>query len=88
MYQFVFVIVGTVSLILLGLQILMMIRALLSWFPPEEDNAFLRFVFFVTEIVVLPLRVLFDRLGWFEGMPIDMAFLISFLSLSILRLFL
>ena len=88
MYLMIYVIAATISLALSALQLLMFIRAILSWFPVNEDSAFLRFVYMVTEPVILPVRILLDRFGWFEGMPIDMAFLITFLLLSMIRMFL
>ncbi len=88
MYQLIYVIAKTISLALSALQLLMFIRAILSWFPVNEDSAFLRFVYMVTEPVILPVRILLDKFGWFEGMPIDMSFLITFLLLSMIRMFL
>ena len=88
MYQLIYVIAATISLALSALQLLMFIRAILSWFPVNEDSVFLRFVYMVTEPVILPVRILLDKFGWFEGMPIDMAFLITFLLLSMIRMFL
>ncbi len=88
MYQLIYVITATISLLLSGIQLLMLIRAILSWFPVNEDSNFLRFVYMTTEPVILPVRLLLDRFGLFEGMPIDMAFFITFILLSMLRMFL
>ncbi len=88
MYQLVYVITATLSLILAALQLLMVIRAVTSWFPIEEDNAFMRFVYFVTEPVIMPVRAVLDRFGLFEGFPLDMGFFFTFMLLSILSMFL
>lgn len=88
MFQLIYVITQTVSVLLSAVQLLMLIRAIMSWFPVDEDSAFLRFVYAMTEPIILPLRLLFERFGWFEGMPIDMPFFITFMLLSFLRLFL
>lgn len=85
LYQITYVIVQTVSVLLSVLQMIMLVRAILSWFPIDEDSSILRFVMLVTEPVILPVRTLFDRFGWFEGMPIDMSFFVTFLLLSLLR---
>lgn len=84
----IYVITQTVSVLLSAVQLLMLIRAIMSWFPVDEDSAFLRFVYTTTEPIILPLRLLFERFGWFEGMPIDMPFFVTFMLLSFLSMFL
>ena len=88
MYQFVYVIVSTVRIIIAVLQFLMLARAILSWLPIEDDNPIVSFLYGVTEPVIMPVRVVLDRLGLFEGMPIDMSFFITFILLSVLEMFL
>ena len=87
MYQLIYVITATLSLMISALQLLMLIRAIMSWFPVDEDSAFMRFVFMATEPVIMPVRLLFSHFGWFEGLPIDMSFFVTFLLLSILGMF-
>ena len=36
----------------------------------------------------MPVRALLDYFGWFEGLPIDMAFMITFILLSIVEMLL
>ena len=88
MYQFVYVIVSTVRIIIAVLQFLMLARAILSWRPIEDDNPIVSFLYGVTEPVIMPVRAVLDRLGLFEGMPIDMSFFITFILLSVLEMFL
>ncbi len=66
------------------LEICMLIRAVLSWFPIRDDNPILSFVHMVTEPIVAPVRALFERMGWFRNLPIDISFFVSFLLLSML----
>lgn len=73
---------GTVSALLSAVQLCMLIRAVLSWFPIQRDHPILRFVCMVTEPLVAPIRALFDRMGWFRNFPIDLSFLVAFLLLS------
>ncbi len=42
------------------------------------------FLFGVTEPFIVPVRALCDRFGWFEGLPIDMPFFLTFILLSVL----
>jgi len=87
LYQLIYVLTATISLLLSAIQLLMLIRAIMSWFPIDEDSVFLRFVFLATEPVIMPVRLFMNRLGLFEGMPIDMSFFITFMLLSILLAF-
>ena len=88
MYQIVYVVVATVRVLLVALQFLMMARAIISWLPVNEDNPIVVFLYSVTEPVIMPVRSVIERFGWFEGLPIDMSFLITFMLLSILQMFL
>ena len=77
-------IVATVVVSLLTvIQFAMMIRAILSWFP-MDDNAFTNFLYGLTEPVIYPVRALFVRMNWFQQTPLDMSFLVTFLLLSVL----
>ena len=66
------------------LHLAMLVRALLSWIDPMQEWRISSFLFMVTEPVILPIRRLFERKRWFEGMPIDMPFMITFLLLFVL----
>ena len=76
-------VIGIGKALLWVLQICMLLRAVLSWFPLKEDNPFLGFVTMVTEPIVAPVRNLFDRFGWFEDLPIDMAFFTAYILLAL-----
>ncbi len=88
MYQVLYVIATTVSYLITVIQFLMFARAILSWLPIDEDNPIVNFLYAVTEPVIMPVRVVIERFGWFEGMPIDMSFFITFILLSILEMML
>lgn len=78
---------GTVCLLLSAIQLAMMVRAILSWFP-IEPNKLTHFLDVVTEPVIYPIRKLFEKMNWFQNIPIDMSFMVTFMILSILLLFL
>jgi YggT family protein len=82
--QIAYVLTTTVRILLIALQLLMLGRAILSWLPLEEENPVENFLFTLTEPVIAPVRALIDRFGWFEGLPIDMSFFITFILLSVL----
>ena len=81
------VIRGTVCVLLSAIQLAMTARAILSWFP-IEPNKLTQFLDIVTEPVVYPIRKLFEKMNWFQNIPIDMSFMATFMILSILLLFL
>ena len=70
------------------LDIAMLIRAILSWFPAADESRFLDLVYTITEPVILPFRQLFHKLNWFSGVPLDMAFLFANFFLLIVTLWL
>lgn len=78
---------GTVCVLLSAIQLAMTARAILSWFP-IEPNKFITFLNIATEPVVYPIRKLFEKMNWFQNIPLDMSFMTSFVIISILLLIL
>ena len=81
---FITIFAGTAQALLLVLEICMLLRAILSWFPIRDDNPILSFVAMVTEPIIVPFRALFERLGWFQNSPLDVSFFVAYLLLTIL----
>ncbi|MBQ9783630.1 MAG: YggT family protein [Clostridia bacterium] len=77
------IVANVVVLLLSAIQIAMLLRAILSWFP-IDSNRFIDFLYGVTEPFIYPFRVLFHRLNWFQDMPLDMAFMAANLTLILL----
>ena len=86
MAVFVYILKQTVMGFLMFLQIAMMVRAILSWFPIE--NRIVDIVYAVTEPFIYPFRRLFEKLNWFQGFPLDMAFMASYIAINILSILL
>jgi uncharacterized protein YggT (Ycf19 family) len=82
MSLFVALLRGTVQALLSVVQLCFLVRALLSWFPIREDNPFLTLTAMVTDPFIMPVRALFDRFGWFQNLPIDVSFFVSFLLVN------
>ena len=80
----------TVILLIDTVQLLMLIRAILSWFPPADGRGGVirNFVYTVSEFFVAPVRAFLDRFDWVRRTPIDISFLVTFLLLSFLQTFL
>lgn len=87
MTQVLQIIAQVVVLLLSALQLAMLLRAILSWFP-MDSNKFVDFLYGVTEPFIYPFRALFQRLNWFQEMPIDMAFMAANLVIILLLLIL
>lgn len=73
------------SIFIYGMQIAMLIRAILSWIP-MDSNKFTDFIHIVTEPIIVPFRVLFDKMNWFSGLPIDMSFSAAVIALLLLSI--
>ena len=71
--------------ILSGLDFAMLGRAILSWIDPMGDGPLASFLYAITEPIIMPFRKLFDKLNWFVGSPLDMAFLFAMVSIMILQ---
>ncbi len=81
-------IVSTVVVLLLSaVQLAMLLRAILSWFI-MDSNRFTDFLYGITEPFIYPVRLLFERLGWFQNLPIDISFMVTYLLLSLVTIFL
>ena len=74
----------TVALLLDVLQFMMFARAIVSWFPNLSETKLGEFLYTVTEWVILPMRTLFDKLGWGNEMIIDLPFFATFILLSVI----
>jgi uncharacterized protein YggT (Ycf19 family) len=82
---FIYVLVSTLSLLIDGILLVMTITAILSWFPAGSDSKFQRVMFAMVEPVLMPMRVLFAHMGWFQGLPIDMSFMATCLVLVLMQ---
>lgn len=76
-----------VVVFLMAMELAMLIRAIMSWFP-GDSNRFEEFLYAITEPLIMPYRKLFTKLNWFTGLPIDIAFFATYLTLTLLVFFL
>lgn len=80
------IIKNIVIILLTVVQFAMLARAILSWFP--IDNKFVDFLHAITEPFIVPVRLLFEKMNWFTGLPIDVSFFVTYLIISIVLIFL
>ena len=78
--------IGEVLVILISIiEILLFVRAMLSWFPGANENKFGDIVHQLTEPVIVPFRRLISRSSIANVSMIDLAFIVTFLMLEILK---
>lgn len=78
--------IKNIAIALLGvIDFAMFGRAILSWIDPMADGPLASFLYAVTEPIILPFRKLFQKLNWFAGSPLDMAFFFAMISIIILQ---
>lgn len=70
------------------IMLMMTTRAILSLLYDEGDieNKLYNVMVNVTEVAIAPVRYIFHRLDWFQNTPIDMAFLVAYLILSLITM--
>ena len=82
----VFFLKSFVNVIISLLQIAMFARAILSWFiDPMNEGGIVAFLTALTEPIIIPVRALCAKMHWFEGMPLDVPFLITVLLLAMIQ---
>ena len=79
-------VLGTILTSVVIVSIAMLIRALLSWFPMDENGKLTTFFYYITEPLIMPMRLIFDRFGWGRSSPMDLPFLVTSLELMLLYL--
>jgi uncharacterized protein YggT (Ycf19 family) len=77
--------VNFVDLVLGAVLFAMLIRAILSLIMMGEESRFSMLLFYFTEPFILPVRKILERLGWFQGMPIDVSFFLTTVLLGMIQ---
>lgn len=88
MTSILYILAKTVGLLLTAMQFLMMLRAIISWLPVDEDSNLVNFLYAMTEPLIIPIRSLLSHFDGINDLPIDISFFISFMLLSIIRILL
>lgn len=76
-----------VIVFLTAVQFAMLGRAILSWFPMASGKIS-DFLYSVTEPFIYPVRMLFEKMNWFSGLPIDISFLVTYMLITVVLIFL
>ena len=73
------------KLILSLFELLLFVRAILSWFPINRSGALNQFLEYTTEPVLTPIRSLLYRSSTLRNFPIDFSYIAAFLLIQILN---
>ena len=71
----------TVLVFLEVLGIAFFVRAILSWFDPMGEWRVSGFLYVLTEPITVPVRILCERMNWFQGVPMDIPYTLTWLLL-------
>lgn len=63
----------------------MLLRAVCSIFIMDDDNPIANFLYYATEPLVYPLRLLFEKLGVLEGFMLDIPFIATMFVIIMLQ---
>ncbi len=66
-----------------AITLLLLVRAVMSWVVRDTSHPLARFIYQMTEPILLPMRTLFYRMG-LMNMGIDLSFLATFLLINYL----
>ena len=85
LYVLFAVLIGVIETVTL----LMLIRAILSWFPvADRSSKLMSFLYMVTDAVLYPVRRFLDRFESLKSSPIDISFIVTYLLLHTVQAFL
>jgi YggT family protein len=82
---FILIIVELVQIALTVLQLCMIVRAVMSWLPFDNESTLYRFVCSLTEPIILPVRSLLERSSVVQSMPLDISFLVTMILLTVIQ---
>ena len=82
MNEFTLFFCQSVDLFLQAIFWLYLIRCVLNFIGADEGSPLMFFAITMTEVFILPVRILFDNLGWSDDMIIDIPGLLTMLVLS------
>lgn len=84
-YPIYFVLVSFALTFIDVLMLAMTVRAIIGWFY-DGDGIIVRFLYVVTEPVLMPIRMLFEKMNWFQDSPIDVSYGCTYIVLIVLQM--
>ena len=84
-YPIYFVLVSFALTFINVLMLAMTVRAIIGWFY-DGDGIIVRFLYVVTEPALMPIRMLFEKMNWFQDSPIDVSYGCTYIVLIVLQM--
>ena len=79
-------VLANVAYYLLGaIEIMLFLRAILSWFMNEEESQFMFVLVGMTEPVLIPFRALLSRSERMQSIPIDFSLTFAMITVILLQ---
>ena len=82
------IVVGIVSITISVLELLIMARVVVSWFPIDEEGPILNFLYLATETFLAPIRAVLERIRSLNDLPLDLAPFFAVMILMIIKILL
>ena len=82
---FLYLVVSLVDSFLSLIILAMLVRSIMSWFMMDGESKIYIFLCTITEPFIYPIRALFERMNWFQGMPIDVSFFCTAILLLLVQ---
>ncbi|MBE6987724.1 MAG: YggT family protein [Ruminococcaceae bacterium] len=79
---------NTASSMLAIFEYLLMFRAIMSWFPQIQGSRLYDFICGITEPLLMPFRKLLQNVDALRGFPIDISFMLAFMTIIFLEILL
>ncbi|MDI9482367.1 MAG: YggT family protein [Bacillota bacterium] len=67
------------------IEILILVRIIMSWIPFRKQNAFIVFIHSVTEPILGPIRELVSRSSFGKNMMFDISPILAYVILGVIR---
>ena len=77
---------NSIILICSAMMGVLFINVLLSWFFPTAEGPFFNFIRNLNDFLVFPARVILDKTGLFADLPLDMAHMLTMVSLWLITM--
>ena len=82
----VYIVIQSALLFVDIITLAMFARMIVGWFTMGEETKLSAFLYVATEPIILPVRLLCERLGLFQGVPFDMPFFVTSLLLMVVSI--
>ena len=84
MSYFLYATVTTVQLLIGFLKLALLVDAIISWLPVDEDSTFVRLLDMICAPALYPMRLLIEKSETLSSLPIDLSHIFTYFALVII----